>query len=372
MNLVSGYENVDHNDVCFFFYISASIWAWMEYIHRQRKWQWALLAGALCGCAILTKWLTGLILYFIWGIYLLSEYKLKLKEWKIQHLLISLGITLALVLPWQIFILTHYHDAAIHEYQFSSLHLFDEIENHGEPFYYYFKTIAYLFIGYSGGTVISAVNGTQIITYLILLTGMIFLVKKLRKQSYKITLIVTFLFIYLFFSIAKTKMPAYPFMIAMIAFMCLGMFVYNIDNLINRFIKSNMINIPIRIVVILFFALYMGNFNRIRMLHTDECEWRKDMVANKEVFEKMEKTLPQKTLVFNVKGSGVNAMNMQFIEATFYSKRDCYALLPSEKSILQLKKMGFTLAFFTQNPLPDYILNDSELILINDVIYNDL
>lgn len=37
IQLVSGQEGMDHNDMSFTFYVSASIWAWVEYVYSENK-----------------------------------------------------------------------------------------------------------------------------------------------------------------------------------------------------------------------------------------------------------------------------------------------------------------------------------------------
>ena len=48
LTLVSGKQPVDHNDVSFLFFVSASLWSWVEY-SVLAKWRWILWTGLFAG-----------------------------------------------------------------------------------------------------------------------------------------------------------------------------------------------------------------------------------------------------------------------------------------------------------------------------------
>nr|MBP9152923.1 glycosyltransferase family 39 protein [Flavobacteriales bacterium] len=77
VQLVSGVQGMEHNDVAFLFYVSASIWAWVEYEHapNANKWCWAVLIGLFVGAAVLCKWLVGLLVYAAFSSQLLADFK---------------------------------------------------------------------------------------------------------------------------------------------------------------------------------------------------------------------------------------------------------------------------------------------------------
>lgn len=362
LNLVSGKGEVDHNDVCFFFHVTASLWAWMEYLRSGRKWKWILLAALLSGCAILTKWLAGLLLYFVWGIYLLSEYKFNLKEWKINHYLVALLLTIAIALPWQIYTLTHFPEVAKAEHEYNILHLSQPIEEHEHPFYFYLHTLPYTFFGYTSFSPTSTIGFKQIITYIILLVGLITLVFSLKKRSHKITLLSTLIFVYLFFSLAQTKMVAYPFIVSIIWFASIGAFLDLIFRKVLTLIRNQKIYNLLGAGILLFSAIYMINFPRIQLFHSKHYYLHQSSVLNVKTFTKLQETLPEKTIIFNVKGKDSH-LN---IECCFFSQRDSYTIIPPQATVEKLKKEGYHIACFTQGALPDYLLNDSEIILIHD------
>ncbi len=375
LNLVSGYEGIEHNDVSFFFYVSASIWAFMEYIHNKRKWKWVILIGLFAGCAVLTKWLTGLLIFYIWGVYILATYGFKFKQWKIGHIITAIIVCCAVFVPWQIFILTHYHDAAIFEYQYNSKHLFEQIEGQNTNFFFHFQKIPYLFFGYKHFTPEGSPSLRSLviaINSIILVFGLIRFLFHIKKRNIKITIIATLLFVYLFFSFATTKMPAYTFLIGMVWFISLGMVIDWGVNCIQHWVKKRWLYQSFQALFILFFVMYLYNFTRIRNLHTEEMFWRKDMIANKATFLRIKEKLPQNAIVFNLRGSGIYGHNGQYIEASFYLDCDAYPLPPKEETIKILKSKGFVPVYISKHPLPDYILNDPDAIFIKEEILNDL
>src|SRR6218665_1384794 len=66
LELVGGIRSMDHNDLCFEFYVLASVWAWIKYRQTQKKY-WLILVGIFSGAAVLTKWLIGLFVFLLWG-----------------------------------------------------------------------------------------------------------------------------------------------------------------------------------------------------------------------------------------------------------------------------------------------------------------
>jgi 4-amino-4-deoxy-L-arabinose transferase-like glycosyltransferase len=55
LELTSGSFSLDHNDLIFTCYVTASIWAFSQYLKNGFKLSWALAIGVLVGCAVLNK-----------------------------------------------------------------------------------------------------------------------------------------------------------------------------------------------------------------------------------------------------------------------------------------------------------------------------
>ena len=108
LELISGRVGTDHNDVAFLFYVTASFFAWFEYKNSQKSY-WLIFIGVFSGCAVLVKWLVGLLIYAVWAISLGANDKknwFRIKEY--YPLFISFLISLAVIIPWQVYILIKY------------------------------------------------------------------------------------------------------------------------------------------------------------------------------------------------------------------------------------------------------------------------
>lgn len=148
ISLASGVQGMDHNDMAFLFYISMSIYCFIEYTQRPKSKLWVLV-GIFSGIAILNKWLVGLLVFSGWGLYLLLN-----KEWrkdKSQYLklIASALICFVVFIPWQIYIHSAFPVEAAYIQEFFTKHLFEVVEGHGQPWDYYFTSFKYLYGEYS-------------------------------------------------------------------------------------------------------------------------------------------------------------------------------------------------------------------------------
>src|ERR1051326_526477 len=133
-----GRINTDHNDLAFMFYVTASIWAWLEYEH-SKKIKWIILTGVFSGMAVLVKWLTGLLVFGGWTLALLFV-KEERSKWKnYRNILFSFFIALAVFLPWQIYKSMMFPIESAIEYKFYALHFTIPLDGHDGPWWYHFE-----------------------------------------------------------------------------------------------------------------------------------------------------------------------------------------------------------------------------------------
>jgi len=364
--LTSGVATVDHNDVCFIFNISASLWAFTEYIHDKRKhWQWVLLIGLFAGCAVLTKWLVGPLVFLTWGFYLLFEYRFHLKEWKIGHYLIALGITLLVFLPWQIYILQEFPEQAHQELFYNISHFHKSIENHHESswFYLIILPLQYFGHGFKPFQYHFQWNIGTIVSYIILLTGLVMLVRTMRKRSESLTLLATLLFVYLFFSFAKTKMPAFTFIVCLIWFMSIATITEKIWLFICKIIHYPIIQKIMLALLIVGCGYYQSNYGHYYKMYHGNINCK---VHNKLLFKQLDTSLPQNCYVFNTLVNGQPHLDVTLgVFGTFYSNRQCYWELPSMAAIKSLQAKGYSVAIFDDPYLPAEYRKDNSIILID-------
>jgi 4-amino-4-deoxy-L-arabinose transferase-like glycosyltransferase len=346
MGLISGFKELDHNDVAFLVYISLSLWAWLEYISSKNKW-WLLAIGCFSGFAILCKWLVGLLVYFTWGIYSITENKLKIKQY--WDLLLSLIITIIISLPWQLLIFHWYPAEAKLESAYTVNHLFTGIEGHDGPFVYHFNMI-------------NEIYGSWVL-FLIVPALFIFYKNSIHKRV-SLILIMTILFVYLFFSISKTKMPSFTTVAMLPMFIALA---FLMDFLVRFFYKLKMSILIKRSILILslmiliVYRLNLYEYYKNGTYSNEQTGCYQVLIDNKKVFQSLQ--LPANAVLFNVKGR-------HYIEAMFYTGLPAYNFIPTEEQYLDLKNKHRAIALFRpiDGMLPDYLKRDSTVLIFDNDI----
>ena len=136
LELVAGRQQLDVNDAAFSGYVSLSIWCFLKYQHSKNK-KWLYLIGLFSGAAILCKWLVGLFVYLIWGIF-----KMLNREWQPKQqldIIAPLAVTIVIALPWQIYSHLKFPQEAAREMTYNSAHFFSVIEGHAGDWFYHFE-----------------------------------------------------------------------------------------------------------------------------------------------------------------------------------------------------------------------------------------
>ena len=376
LDLVSGHGLVDHNNVCFAFYVSASIWAWMEYIRSGRKIGWMAVAAVFSGCAVLTKWLTGLLVYLVWGVYLIATYRFRLKEWKLWHYALAVAITAAVFLPWQIYCAKTFPQEWKAEQDYNRLHLTTAVEKQNHNTLYYIKTLPYRYIGdkYFVQTRDEDLifGGKRSLHLFLIVGGFLLLLFEIKKNNRRITLLTSVLFVYIFFTIAATKMPAYTFCACVAGYLSLGILLWKAEQMVQKLIHNKHVKNAILVPFFVLAALYQFNFSLYRHFHNDTGnELRQSCVHNKAVYLSIKSQLPEKSVVFNVRGNGEGNLHCNTVDATFYTGSTCFALLPTEQELKMLKHKGYHIAVLTSHEIPAYMMQDAEVQKIDAEIWGD-
>lgn len=239
-NLISGRKGMDHNDIAFTFYILCSIWALFEYLKSDKKTCWIFVIDNFSGCAILNKWLKGLLVFAPWGILVLKELITTKKISSIYHFLLSLFICVLVFAPWQIYTLTHFPKEAKYEMYFNALHLTQVVENHAGNALYYISNFDLYF-------------GNNI--FLFIISGILYLIfSKKIKSKFHFILLFCFAFVSIFFSfIVQTKVQSYYYLIVPIGIIYAGIGIYY---LLNTIIKNNVLLIVFSILIVFLLAIH--------------------------------------------------------------------------------------------------------------------
>ena len=344
VELVSGFQGLDHNDFSFLFYVSLSIWAFIEYTDSKNK-KWLYLIGLFSGLAILCKWLVGLLVYFGWVVI-----KLKAKNYQLKNyydVILALIVTIFVAVPWQLYEFIQFPVEASKEYAFYAEHFKKALEGHTGTWFYHFELITKIY---------------NVVGALILVPSLILLRSKLNQPKLYWFIIANILVVYAFFSFAQTKMPSFTIVVFMLVIIAIASFcLYVFEQLFNKqhIIKS--IGFTIFIFVMILLNMDIENIQANHTTWKKKYPDRELLIHNRNVFKNLK--LQNNTAIFNVKGR-------HYIECMFYTDLPSYNFIPSNIQYSDLKSKGYIIAIFQSDKLnlPEYLKNDTEVILLSDKI----
>ena len=351
LELIVGTFPTDHNDVAFLFYVTASFWAWFEYTRSQKKY-WLILIGLFSGCAVLVKWLMGLLVFVVWTIVVTFSKKSLPEKWHSYiSVLISGVVSLLVFLPWQIYIHTVYPKEATYELQLNSKHFFESVEKHAESTWFYFTE------GFQ------TVYGSAVLIPFILLLGLILMIVKMPDRRHKIFISSSIIFVYVFYTVAATKMISFPIIVAPFAFLGLGFLINFLFSLLENKTKQSWQKplSVVRVVAVLVIAFSLLNLSKIQTGHTS---WKPDNNRNRSgelkemaFINSLDKKLgDEKHVIFNASIT-LNG----HIPVMFYTDHVAYDFVPSEAQIEELKKQEMKIAILDLGNLPNYIREDESI-----------
>ncbi|HQQ02535.1 MAG TPA: glycosyltransferase family 39 protein [Bacteroidales bacterium] len=344
IELIAGRQELDHNDVSFLVYISLSVWSLIEYQYTHKK-IWIYLIGLFAGMAILCKWLMGLIVYLGWIVLRFLQKRFKITENK--DILLSLLITVIISAPWQIYILLKFPTEAIASYKYTALHFKTTLEGHGGDLFYHFKMMTRIYGSWTKYLIIPA-----FITF--------FIKSKDKKLFYSLSCIV--IIVYVFYSLAATKMPSYTIIVAMINFIAFATLIDFILNYFSHFIKNPLVNHLIFAVSILTIFTLRFDINTLRKKHTlwkENNYYTRMMINNKKIFTSLK--LPPNSVLFNVEGR-------YYVDAMFYTGLPAYNFFPSSDQCKDLTEKGKQIVILNSNnkEIPAYLKNDPAIMFVKE------
>ena len=321
LTYAAGIEATDHNDYMFLFYVTASFWALFKY-YDKNKAIYILLIGLFAGCAIMVKWLTGFLVIGVW-----SSYVLFYDRKNIIKPITSIVIAIFTALPWQLYCYFKYKSIYLLEMDYNTRHIFEPLDGHSGNWDYHLNQLKNL---YSDSNLIFLILGISVI---------FFFFNKNISFFYKYTILLSIFLVYIFFSIVKTKMPAFCIIVIPLV---LFTFVTTLIELMNK-IKQKKIR---RVVyAILFSQLLIFFFSPSYFLkrHTLNFRPNENNLA-KNISEKIfiedlrKKTQENKVVFMNTSGRAIKFM--------FYL--DCYATdnILEEKIIDSLKAANYKIIAF--------------------------
>lgn len=350
LELIVGRYATDHNDIAFLFYVTASFWGWFEYKKSNSKY-WLVIIGISSGFAVLVKWLMGLVVYVIWFLTkLISDKTNRFKILSYKNIAISFLISFMVFIPWQIYILSAFPNEANYEYSLNSKHFFEAVEGHSETLWYYFTD------GFN-----KLYGSAAVIPFLFIL-GIGMLVAKSSKRVYGYFVVISIVFVYLFYTVAATKMVAFPIIVAPFMFLALSALIWLSLNYFETRINNKIVTNLISIVLVFSVGLMILNINKIQGYHTmwkPHDNHKRDLELYEMEAIKLISNLGSDYVVFNF-----NITDNGHIPAMYFTDNIVYGIIPTPEQLNQTLDKSKKVAVVNNGKLPDYILNDGRIKIV--------
>jgi 4-amino-4-deoxy-L-arabinose transferase len=351
LEMIAGKFATDHNDLIFLCYVTASFWAWFEYSHSQKKY-WLIVIGVFAGCAVLVKWLPGLLVFATWFISLGIEDK---KNWlnikAYFPLLISGVISLLVFIPWQIYLFFRFPMETQNEYLHNLRHFNEPLDGHGGSMWFHLNAIKDI---YGSGTLVPV----------LLVLGLFFLVKKSTRTIFKVTILSSIIITYVFYSFAETKMIAFCLIVSPFFFLGLGSLTDSAILFIKSKIQFKKVELYFRIIVLIVICIFLFNFKKITNYHTnwkpnDNCNRIADLKEMAFINKLKTQLGNDNYVVFNA-----NVRLNGHIPVMFYTDYISYDFIPNEIQLNRIKKQLYKIAILDNGNLPDFLQGDKDVIKI--------
>jgi 4-amino-4-deoxy-L-arabinose transferase len=323
----------DHVETIFIFFIVLGVFL-VVYYARHPSSIAIVSIGIVTGCAILTKWLPGLIVVAVFFTLLIQK-----ETWKkaFLHCGTVFGVAFIIFIPWQIYIYSTFPKEAIWENYFnSSRHIFEALEGHEGTIWFHLLKIPKIY-------------GELVYIPLFLFLYAIFK-NKISRESF--ALVVWFVLPYLFFSFVATKMQGYVLMSAPAIFIMLSYsFIY---------LKEIMVGSKYRKAIVLLLILLVilpvrYSLERIRPFS--------DINRNPPWAQEL-RTLETrvgggKSVIFNIK---------DYIEAMFYTKITAYPFIPNQEQIDQAISKGFKIYIYDSPDISSAIRSNTHITILEHTL----
>ena len=352
LELISGKYATDHNDMAFLFYVSWSVLCWFEYQKTKDK-KWLIWLGVASGGAVLVKWLMGLLVYVCWFIVITLKQKirdLRIKEYVtvIKPLLISVII----FLPWQVYCFLRFPVETSHEFKAAASHFSTVVEGHEGDWSYHFVDAFEIF--YFEGS---------IMPYILLAITSIG-IWQLKNRKYRIFFITIIVFVYLFFTLAATKMLGFT-LIAMpfVLIASSAALVWMVEQL-KRWIKKGALIYTVLILAIIYPSFELSNWDTIEENHSAQPNrqnvGREDEIRElKFIVNLREQYGNEKIVLFNG-----NITLVGSVQIMFFSDYLAYPQIPCETDIQTVLENDYKVVVLDRDDLPQKLKDDSRIDLV--------
>jgi len=346
LDFTTGGQATDHVDYALLFYVSTSVLAFLCY-RQNLNWKWLILVGIFSGLAVLSKWLTGLLVYAAWFAIIITDPATRMKIKSYLSLLATLALSAAIFMPWQWYCQIHYPSEAKFEMEFNQMHLFTAVEGRAETKWYYLEQLAHDF-----GAIVPYIIGF----------ALIIMWRYIKRKEHRIFIFSVLVIPYFIFSVlAATKMPAYCYVACMPIVLALGSLAWYIQQYIMQ--KKWPYMETVLLVLLVFISWQSLNLDGIAKLHTGfdtNNIYRINKVRFTDYFRKVKKEVPKDYVIFG-------APQGWEIDMMYYTGNTCYPNIPDQEKYVQLKGQHIKMAILKTDKTPGYMLDDKEVLKISPI-----
>jgi 4-amino-4-deoxy-L-arabinose transferase-like glycosyltransferase len=351
INLAAGYQSTDHNDMIFIVLVNLSIWSFLEYIRSAHSTKWMIWTSLFISLAVLTKWLSGLLVFGAWVIYLIQVNAFKNNRQLINDFLRSLSLCAMLILPWQLYTLIRFPVESMHEYRYASQHINQAVEGHEGTAWYHFDMMQYNFFRLN-------------YLYVWVILSLIIYAWFFRKKEFTLPILTLIIGTFGFYTFAATKMAAYcaiiyPIWLIVLMSVLLDFFQRIASHLNGKWLRLAVITV-VPILTIYFAA---RNFNSGKFIEQHslkmESPLRNDRIAKINATQAITSlNLPSNTIIFNCR-------DLETMSILFFTNYLAYERFPDEANINRLIDDGYTIAYWQDEYTPKYFADNPEIIKLS-------
>jgi len=338
LDLVSGYNSTDHNDVAFIFYVTASFWAWSKYL-MNKNCKLALLVGLAAGCAVLVKWLPGLLIFASWGAAILFSKNMRANGKIYLHFGMAFVCSLIVFLPWNIYAAYMFPVEYAITFTAKSGHIWNVVEGHSGGIFYHFHSMDKI---YATG-----------IKWMIV-PALVLMMRRIRFHEIRTGAIVFIVLPFIVFSASATKMPAFTLISSLIVYIAIATLMYEVILFFRpryaRFKQTGKYFVAIILVLTLF---WFYNVDSIQYKHTS---WKKEIEFYRDQRRQSVKIFKFMNNQSNYAKNSVfvNCKQYDAVMMMFYTHFTAYDGVPDEIQMQYLERCGRPVYAFDNGAMDNF------------------
>lgn len=333
IELASGRTATDHPDALFISLIGIGGYFAVR-LRDDYSWRAAATIGAIAGLAGLAKSPVGFLVILLWLVQAdISHYRTQWRQWFVAATIAGVT-TLAVYLPWNLYIARAFPLENAWEKQYTLRHMTEVLEGHDSPLFYFFHQIP-------------VVYGPAAVAMLLWFAYRC--VRDRLSPTHRL-LALWFAVPYTLFTIAVTKMDAYPLIAAPAVVTIIAMGFDRLCTIIGEPVLWRRAAALVCVAVMVIVPLNLAYASVRPVGNTGWGQpWADSMRSLRPDFAQ------QKSVVFNVK---------RYIELMFYTTAIAYPQIPSEDQLRSVTQQGYRVFVIDSPDVPAWLRDRAEITIL--------